>query len=116
MGVDVTTYLIYGIVLNEEQNKYVKENWWKHDLPVISYIEGRVEAEGHLLIKDDMIGKNPTIFGKVLYSSLKDNGIKKIPLVDYKYKTQLINHFIQCFPERFKFENELDLMIVTHYS
>jgi SET domain-containing protein len=38
MGVDVTTYLIYGIVLNEEQNKYVKENWWKHDLLVISYI------------------------------------------------------------------------------
>jgi len=117
MGVDVTTYLMYGIVLNEEQNKYVKENWSKDDLPLIKYVEGRPETERHILLVDFMSGVDPTIFGKVLSkSSGQEGGINKITIPDYQDKKKLMDHFLKCFPKQFKFENELDMMIVTRYS
>lgn len=115
MGVDATTYLIHGFVLNEEQSKYVEKNWSEDDLPLINYVEGRPETEGHILLIDGMCGEY-IIFGKVLATSDQEETIKTITIPDYSSKQILIEHFLKCFPKEIRFANEIDLMMVTHYS
>jgi hypothetical protein len=119
MGVKITNYLIHGIVLNKEQGAYVEKNWSKDDLPVIKYVEGRPETEGHILLVDFMSGEDPTIFGKVLGKSSEYDGgdyIKTIPIPELQDRVNLIEHYNRCFPNEIKFVNEFNLMMVTYYS
>lgn len=46
MGVDKTTYLMFGIRLNEEQSKGVSKNWFDEKLNLIKYVEGHPEVDG----------------------------------------------------------------------
>lgn len=117
MGVRTTTYLIYGFVLNKEQETYVDEHWEDENMHMLDYVEQTKEARGHILLMDGMCGEY-TIFGKVLCANdeCEDVNIKKVFIPNYDDKKDVMNHFMRCFPEHIKFENELDLMLVTHYS
>ena len=117
MGADLTTCLIYGIVLSKEQEDYVNKYWSKDylNLPILQYIEGRPETEGYILLMDGMCGKY-IIFGKILASSDQEETIKKIPMPDDNDLDKIIEHFARCFPEEIKLGNEIKLMMVQHYS
>jgi len=119
MGANVTNYLIYGIVLNEEQEVYVKKHWSNNDLPLIKYVEGWPETEGHILLVDFMSGEDPTIFGKVLSKSSEYDGgdyMRKITIPEQQDRVNLIEHFNKSFPNEIKFVNEINLMMVNRYS
>ena len=121
MGVYKTTYLIYGFVLNKEQNEYVQQNWSRDHLPLIEYVEGRKEAEGHALLVDFMSGTSPTVFGKVIYDSSReeDERVKKIAVPNSETVVDLFRHKERCFAETpfasSPFE-EGQLLMVEYYS
>lgn len=118
MGVDITHYLIYGIVLNEEQNTYVKKNWSEEDLPLIEYVEGGPETEGHILLVDFMTGNVPTVFGKVLCKVSEYDGgdyIRDITTPNDDDTDNLMEHFTRCFSEEIT-GYEIKLMMVKYYS
>jgi hypothetical protein len=69
---------------------------------------------------DFMSGTDPTIFGKVFAQCSEyndDDKIQKLPTnFDSTYKTVLMEHYHRCFPKEIPFENDINLMLVKHYS
>lgn len=110
---------MYGIVLNEEQHKYVKDNWSEEDLPIIDYVEGDPKTKNHIVLYDGVGSGHPTVFGKVL-GKVSQHGdeldLRKIDIPTYGDQQEVRKHFLLCFPENIRFENNIEMMLVTHYS
>ena len=118
MGVEKTTYLMFGIRLNEEQSKVVSKNWFDEKLNLIKYIEGRPEVEGWTLIH----GRTDHFFGKVLERMDRDD------YTPYRVLNSALvrgEEFQNIFKEKFDhcFENLAELgedkpllMLVNHFS
>ena len=121
MGVDKTTYLMFGIKLNDEQSKVVSKNWFDEKLNLIKYIEGRPEVDGWSLIYDGMCGENH-FFGKVLERMDSDD------CTPYRVLNSALvrgEEFQASFKERFGhcFGNQVELgdvkpqlMLINHFS
>ncbi len=119
MGVEKTTYLMFGIKLNEEQSKVVSKNWFDEKLNLIKYIEGRPEVDGWTLIYDGMCGKNH-FFGKVLeqtdrddYTSYRELDISILQSVSTIFKEK----FDHCFGNQVELGDvKPQLMLINHFS
>jgi hypothetical protein len=97
---------------------YVKKNWSEEDLPLIEYVEGGPEAEGHILLVDFMSGNVPTVFGKVLCKVSEYDGadyIRDITTPNDDDTDNLMHHFTRCFSEEIT-GYEIKLMMIKHYS
>lgn len=133
MGVRKTTYLIFGIKLNQEQGEIARKHGFDEKHNFIKYIEGRKECEGWSLIYDGMCDKDH-YFGKIFAESNEwDEGEKNCQELDSDEITGYLDSeggpdlflesFLDCFegfvPD-FDSENEWKynpkLMLVSHYD
>jgi hypothetical protein len=121
MGVDKTTYLMFGIRLNEEQSKVVSKNCFKEELNMIKYIEGRQEVDGWALIYDGMCGENH-FFGKVLERMDSDDctpyRVLNIALVrGEEFQAAFKERFGHCFGNQVELGDvKPQLMLINHFS
>ena len=126
MGVERTTYLLYGIKLDEKLTKITNDNKWD-DVAMTKYIEGDPATNRWTLIYDGMCGVDH-FFGKVMCRVEKEDAINKIDnaLTDYMQNTEMVHdllmeHFASCFGDNFT-ENEVveyvqqaGLMMINHF-
>jgi hypothetical protein len=114
MGIQTTTYVIYGIVLNEEQNKHVDDHWEDERFSILKYVEGRPSANDYVLLMDYM-GSGEQFFGKMLTSA--DPLAKSYERIDLDFDdSEFLAHFTDCFEEESSISEDQKpaLLVVNH--
>lgn len=120
MGVEKTTYLMFGIKLNKEQGEFTQKNWSDEKLNLIKYVEGRPEVHGWTLIFDGMCCQDH-FFGKVLgrmddyvdtpYTVIGDP-LKRCE----EFKKLFKEKFDDCFSNKVELgDMEPQLMLINHF-
>ena len=120
MGFEKTTYLMFGIKLNEKQSEFTQKNWSNEKLNLIKYIEGRPEVQGWTLIFDVMCCKDH-YFGKVMetMNGCDTTAYRVIgePLKSCEeFKKVFKEKFDDCFSNKVELEDmEPQLMLINHF-
>lgn len=121
MGVEKTTYLMFGIRLNEEQSKVVSKNWFDEKLNLIKYVEGRPEVDGWTLIYDGMCRKDH-YFGKVIERIDRDDCtpyrvLSSSLIRGDEFQTTFKERYDHCFENLVELgDNKPLLMLINHFS
>jgi hypothetical protein len=121
MGVEKTTYLMFGIRLNKQQSKVVSKNWSDEKLNFIKYLEGRPEVDGWALIYDGMCGKDH-FFGKVIermgeYDDTPYIVLNSALVQGEEIQTAFKEKFDHCFQNLAELgDNKPLLMLINHFS
>lgn len=121
MGVEKTTYLMFGIRLNEEQSKVVSKNGFDEKLNLIKYIEGRPEVDGWALIYDGMSDENH-FFGKILeqtdrYDETPYRELNSALVRGEEFQTIFKEKFDHCFQNLAELEDNKPLLVlINHFS
>lgn len=120
MGVEKTTYLMFGIRLNEEQSKVASKNWSEEDLNMIDYLEGDPKLDGWSLIYDAMCGEHH-FFGKVLEQTYEYDDVAYRVMDDLlesceESKKVFEEKFNHCFENKAKLgKTKPQLMLINHF-
>lgn len=121
MGVERTTYIIYGIKLNETDSKFMTDNVYEDEYEdiMLPYLEGQEKAEDFILIFDGMCDKDH-FFGKCITSVNQYDDQSYIKLSSAIGDFTIANfkdfklHYEKCFGKPYEGEDPC-LILVNHY-
>ena len=112
MGVDRTTYLVYGIKMPYSIMDEYKV--WDNEDTYLPFIEGWEGTELSLII-DGMCGEY-CMFGKVI-AEAKEGIFSEVNIEDMKsWFKHIMDEFVRLFPYPYKHEANVKLYMFNHYS